>query len=266
MSEPTELARVVIAGHRRDLRTATEALNADDPDVRAAALAALDRMGRLEAGVLTTAAADPAPTVRRRVAELAAQHRSFDLVPLLDDDDPTVVEIAAWAAGEQVGDPADDIDDDTADDSVDGTADEQCDGQRHVSDDILDRLIRLTTDAADVIVRESAAAALGAIGDPRGLDAILRACRDKPAVRRRAVLALAPFLGEEVAKAAEADQASSEVGESDDDADGAVVDETVGMAATAAVEAALQAALTDRDWQVRQAADDLVRARRGGPW
>jgi HEAT repeat protein len=63
-------------------------------------------------------------------------------------------------------------------------------------------------------------AALGAIGDQRGLPAILAATEDKPAVRRRAVLALAPFEG-------------------------------------AAVEEALRRAVGDRDWQVRQAAEDL---------
>ena len=42
-------------------------------------------------------------------------------------------------------------------------------------------------------MRESAVAALGAIGDDRGLPAILAARTDKPNVRRRAVLALAPF-------------------------------------------------------------------------
>ena len=41
-------------------------------------------------------------------------------------------------------------------------------------------------------------AALGAIGDPAGLAAILAATDDKPAVRRRAVIALAPFEGAEV--------------------------------------------------------------------
>ncbi|MGA0837979.1 MAG: HEAT repeat domain-containing protein, partial [Ilumatobacteraceae bacterium] len=74
----------------------------------------------------------------------------------------------------------------------------------------------------DPLVRESAAAALGAIGDSRGLPAILAACDDKPAVRRRAVLALAPFEGPEV-------------------------------------EAAIDRALNDRDWQVRQSAEDLRR-------
>ena len=66
-------------------------------------------------------------------------------------------------------------------------------------------------------------AALGAIGDERGVEAIVAATSDKPAVRRRAVLALAPF-------------------------DGPTVD------------AAIERALTDRDWQVRQAAEDLRRA------
>jgi len=57
----------------------------------------------------------------------------------------------------------------------------------------------------------------------RGLATILHGCSDKPAVRRRAVLALAPFDGDDV-------------------------------------DAALQAALSDRDWQVRQAAEDVIRA------
>jgi HEAT repeat protein len=65
-------------------------------------------------------------------------------------------------------------------------------------------------------------AALGAIGDPAGLPAVLAATRDRPAVRRRAVLALAPFDGPDV-------------------------------------DAALERALTDRDWQVRQAAEDVSR-------
>ncbi len=78
----------------------------------------------------------------------------------------------------------------------------------------------LATEAADALVREAAVAALGAIGDVRGLAAILAGCTDKPAIRRRAVLALAPFDGPEV-------------------------------------EAALAAARDDRDWQVRQAAEDL---------
>ena len=70
-------------------------------------------------------------------------------------------------------------------------------------------------------IKMAAVAALGALGDRRGLPAVLAACDDVPAVRRRAVLALAPFEG-------------------------------------AAVDAALERARTDRDWQVRQAAEDLL--------
>ena len=70
-------------------------------------------------------------------------------------------------------------------------------------------------------MREAAVAALGALGDPEGLPAVLAACSDKPAIRRRAVLALAAFDGPEV-------------------------------------DAALHAAQTDKDWQTRQAAEDLL--------
>ncbi len=139
--------------------------------------------------------------VRRRAASIAARHVDVSLVPLLDDVDPAVVEVAAWACGEH----------------------------ERVADDELDRLLALAGGAGqggDPLVRESAVAALGAIGDERGLDAILRATTDKPAVRRRAVLALAPFVDPDHARAAE-------------------------------IDAALARALTDRDWQVRQAAEDI---------
>jgi HEAT repeat protein len=85
----------------------------------------------------------------------------------------------------------------------------------------MNELNRLVLHHDDALVREAAVAALGAIGDELGLSAILSACQDKPAIRRRAVLALAPFDSPEV-------------------------------------EAALKTALEDRDWQVRQAAEDLL--------
>lgn len=73
----------------------------------------------------------------------------------------------------------------------------------------------------DVRCREAAVAALGAIGDSRGLPAVLAALGDKPTVRRRATVALAGF---------------------DDPR----------------VEPALRRSAEDRDWQVRQAADELI--------
>jgi HEAT repeat protein len=82
-------------------------------------------------------------------------------------------------------------------------------------------LATMATAHDDPLCREAAVAALGAIGDPAGLPAILAATRDRPAVRRRAVIALAPFEGPEV-------------------------------------DEALARARSDRDWQVRQAADELA--------
>ena len=79
----------------------------------------------------------------------------------------------------------------------------------------------MATDHDDPLCREAAVAALGALGQDAGLPAILTATTDRPAVRRRAILALAPFAGPDVDKA-------------------------------------LTAALEDRDWQVRQAAQDLT--------
>ena len=91
----------------------------------------------------------------------------------------------------------------------------------------LDALIAATTHD-DPLVREAAVAALGAIGDPRAVDAVLRACDDRPAIRRRAVIALAAFDGDRV-------------------------------------EQRLRAALEDTDWQTRQAAEDVLNASAAPP-
>ena len=82
-------------------------------------------------------------------------------------------------------------------------------------------LARTAADHDDTRCREAAVAALGAIGDPAGLPAVLGALDDKPTVRRRATVALAGF---------------------DDPR----------------VEPALRRAAADRDWQVRQAAEELL--------
>jgi HEAT repeat protein len=79
----------------------------------------------------------------------------------------------------------------------------------------------VATSHSDPLVREAAVAALGSLGHPDGLPAVLSAGSDRPTIRRRAVLALAAFTGPEV-------------------------------------DAALRHALDDKDWQVRQAAEDLL--------
>jgi HEAT repeat protein len=191
--DPTAAA-VALAGHEGDESTVRDGLRAADPHVRVVALGALARLGALGTDDLTAAAADPAVVVRRRAAEEAGRTSTeVDVLALLGDDDALVVEAAAWACGER----------------------------RPMADGTVAALTTVAADHEDPLCREAAVAALGALGDPAGLPAILAATRDKPAVRRRAVIALAPFEGEDV-------------------------------------DAALQRALEDRDRQVRQAAEDLL--------
>lgn len=193
MSANNQWRMAAEAGHTGDEQGARASLTDADAVLRELSLGALARMNKLTDHDLRSAFADAAHSVRRRAALLAAKHRELSLLPLLNDQDFGVVEAAAWACGEH----------------------------EKVSDEELGALVALATEASEPLVRESAIAALGAIGDQRGLPAILAGCVDKPAIRRRAVLALAPFAG-------------------------------------AAVDAALAAALEDRDWQVRQAAEDLA--------
>ena len=174
MNARDDWRRAVIAGHRADEPTARAAIADADPTTREFGFAALHRMQRLTDRDLADAMSDAAPSVRRRAALIAAHIPSTDLAALLDDSDATVVEAAAWAAGEHA----------------------------LSTDHIVNRLVSLATEASNALVREAAVAALGAIGDERGLPAILSGCRDKPAIRRRAVLALAPFDGpEEIGRA-----------------------------------------------------------------
>jgi len=184
-----------LAGHAGDEAAARDALTDAAPAVRATAVGALERLGALTSDDLAIALADPAAAVRRRACEAAALVQGDappSLLAALADDDATVAEVAAWATGERQ--PAE----------LGAVA----------------ALAELVVDHPDALVREAAVAALGAIGDGAGLPAILRALGDKATVRRRAVIALAPFEGD-------------------------------------AVDAALAKAREDRDWQVRQAAEDL---------
>jgi HEAT repeat protein len=183
--------QVTLAGHAGDEEAARAHLTDAAPGLRAASLGALARMHRLGPSELASALADSAPEVRRRACELSVGIPAVDLQPMLADPEPLVVEAAAWAAGER-GEAA-----------------------------VIDAVARVATEHADPLCREAAVAALGAISDDRGLPAILAAQADRPTVRRRAVIALAPFQG-------------------------------------SAVDAALERARQDRDWQVRQAAEDLL--------
>ena len=200
-------ADVAELGHRprlrwRDVRRLVAAADHDgDGRVRAAAVGALVRAGppRAAGKAWRRALSDPDPAVRRRAVELAPAVSGTKvvsrLIPRLGDPDSLVAEATAAALGEL--------------------------GPSAVEQGAVRALVNEARTHDDALVREAAVAALGALGDPAGKDAVLAACADRPAVRRRAVLALAAFSG-------------------------------------ADVEAALRAARNDRDWQTRQAAEDLL--------
>jgi hypothetical protein len=194
-AQPLRPVDVVLAGHRGDVATARRGFASLDPAAREVAIGALDRLGALDEGALVQALSDDTPAVRRRACDIAATFDGTDelrrsLSASLHDDDALVVEAACWALGEQ------------------RTA------------DAIPALSHVARSHADIRAREAAVAALGAIGEPAGLGAVLDALGDKPTVRRRAVVALAAFEGEEVT-------------------------------------AALERAAADRDWQVREVAEIL---------
>ncbi len=197
---------IATAGHRGDKQVVIDALAADDPVEREAALGAARRLKLLDYNMLTSFLDDPSTRVRRRALELAPRlggPRSEDdgpppqseidlavaVMDLLDDED--CAEVAAFALGEM------------------GIA----------TTPVVTALEQQAAYHGDPLCRESAVAALGALG--AGRVAVLSAARDVATVRRRAVIALANFEGQDV-------------------------------------DEALERALSDRDWQVRQAAEDLL--------
>ena len=219
--------RAILVGHDGDAGAARDLLTDPAAPVRAAALGALDRIARTNGtdgpttDELAASLADPAPAVRQRALEVLAgpgqlsnpdqpggSRRDHDdsatrllgpLLACLGDTDHSVLEVACWAAGELP----------------------------EIAEATVDALVEVTGPARgqgaheDALCREAAVAALGALGHERGRAAVLAGLEDRPAIRRRAVLALAAFEGDDV-------------------------------------EAALKRALGDRDWQVQQAAEDLL--------
>ena len=186
---------VVSAGHLGQLSVAQAGLTDTDAEVRASALAAKQRMGTLSSEELIAGLTDPAAATRRRAAVIAAYSDSAqsELRQLLSDSDDSVVEVAAFACGERT-----DADLET-----------------------VQMLCQLAGAHEDALCREAAVAALGSIGNPDGLPAVLAGCSDRATVRRRAVLALAAFEGPQVT-------------------------------------AMLRKLTQDRDLQVRQAAEELL--------
>jgi HEAT repeat protein len=92
----------------------------------------------------------------------------------------------------------------------------------HACVEAVEQLCEVARHHDDARCRECAVAALGVLGDDRGRAAVLGALADKAPVRRRAIVALSNFEGPDI-------------------------------------DAALNEASQDRDWQVRAAAGQLVR-------
>ncbi len=195
----SQIRAVTEAGYRGDVSVIVEGLEHINARVRAAAAGAASRRGLLDVPIFLRLRGDTSPLVRRRTIELAARHQWSDseidaLLPALVSalaDVWMVAEMSAFALGEL----------------------------EVASAEVVAPLEAMAARHSDPLCREAAVAALGALGAGRAT--ILAALDDRAAVRRRAVLALAPFEGEDV-------------------------------------DAALQRALSDRDWQVRQAAEDLL--------
>ncbi len=190
---------MIAAGHAGHEETARAGLGDRDPHVQAAALGALARLSALAVSDIIHALRIGDAPVRRRATDAALSVRGVGsrstlygaMIDALSDPDPLVVVGAAWFLAE-----------------------------RRVTAGV-DALVSTVSTHEDVRCREAAVAALGAIGDPRGLTAVIEALDDKPTIRRRATVALAGF---------------------DDPR----------------VEPALLRSAQDRDWQVRQAADELL--------
>lgn len=162
--------KAITAGYLGNSETAEQLLLSPYETVRIAALGALHRLTLLKPTHLRSAIKDSSPSVRCRAAELSTSHKSVVLSTLLSDSNSDVVEMAAFAIGEQ---------EDTSS---------------------IDLLIDIASQHVDDLCRESAVAALSALSvfatpDDKSsiLVALLAAMSDKPQIRRRAILGLFQF-------------------------------------------------------------------------
>jgi hypothetical protein len=266
---------VTLAGYSGNEGPVRIGLADHDPTVRAAALSALERLGALTSLDVASALEDTDLRVRRRACELAtvipvtseAPHQiDAILLRYLQTGDETMAELGAWSLGERhqqqsvdsqevptglagpisaalrvppggslpTGKPDWEPQGDglgtgpSPDQGVEIPAAEnrtmpenQTMAENRILAEIVQALAETVYRHPDALVREASVAALGCIGTEEAKAPILHALADKATVRRRAVIALSAFEGDDV-------------------------------------EAALAQASGDRDWQVRQAAEDLM--------
>ncbi|HXC18650.1 MAG TPA: HEAT repeat domain-containing protein [Acidimicrobiales bacterium] len=146
------------------------------PRHRILALRGVVRQGLVTSDDWRSALRDGDVTVRREALNQIAHVEIDDdvltaLMSCLDDEDALVVDGAVFALGE------------------------------HLYVGAVERMCLIATGHDDARCRESAVAALGAIGDDRARPAILGALDDKPPVRRRAIVALSNFEGPDIDEA-----------------------------------------------------------------
>jgi len=192
------LVRAAFSQDEADTSLLTSALSSLAPRARVLALRGLARQRRLTDEHLGRALSDDADEVIHEALALLAHESELgqgltgQLLELLGHANPLVVEAAIFAAGE-----------------------------RELAE-ALEPLIDLVLTHDDARCRESGVVALGQLAVDEAKPAILSAMKDKPTVRRRAVVALASFEGDDI-------------------------------------EEALDQASEDRDWQVRSAVEQLRR-------
>lgn len=210
--------RLALAAHRHDESTVLAVLDADAPGQRVAAVGAAERLGLLTAERLCRLLDDPDPDVRRRTVEAVARIRPI-AEPVLE----AVLHLAEPPAPGSTS-PRDEPtlpspERITADDPVQEVCYFALGELERRDAAVIELLERAARHHPDHLCREAAVAALGALGE--GRRTLLDALDDRATIRRRAVLGLVNFDGPDI-------------------------------------DAAFQRALHDRDWQVRQAAEDLL--------
>jgi HEAT repeats len=189
-----------------------------DPAVRVAALGAVARAGGIDAETWRAAMADPDGGVRRRACEEAGRALGRAAGRGADGSAAGVLGDAGTTLHAMVERLVCALGD--GDPLVAEAAAWAIGEAGRAGSPAVEGLSTLAA-AGTVTCREAAVAALGAIGDPTGLPVVLAALDDRPSVRRRAAVALAGF-----------DDSRADAG--------------------------LRRAAGDRDWQVRQVAEELL--------
>lgn len=191
-----ELVRASFSASPESIAVLEAALSSPLARHRVLALRGVVRHSLMTDGLWRDVLKDSDADVRRDALEQLAHASSISsevlevVVSMLADHDDLVVDAAAFALGE------------------------------HLVVNAVAPLCGVAQEHEDARCRESAIAALGAIGDDRARSTILKALDDKAPVRRRAVVALSNFEGPDI-------------------------------------DAALERASEDRDWQVRSAVAQL---------